>query len=85
MSDKEKQKKDSPKKEKTKYSHMAEAQTSINYITCQTVLSGILVFFISFGYVYSLWSQQYLESVDESWATAPIVDVQMYSVLSPDA
>ena len=75
-------KKEEDKKEKSKYSHMAEAQTSIKYLTFQTVLSAVFVLYIAFGYVYSLWSQVYLQSVDQAWATAPIVDIQFLNVAS---
>ena len=77
-----KKEEDKKQKEKSKYSHMAEAQTSIKYLTCQTVLSAVFVLYIAFGYVYSLWSQVYLQSVDQAWATAPIVDIQFLNVAS---
>ena len=34
-----------------------------------------LVIFIAFAYVDSLWSQAYLEEIQNHWSNAPIVDV----------
>ena len=38
-------------------------------------MASILVLFVAFAYVNSLWSQQYLQYVESQWELAPIVDV----------
>lgn len=52
-----------------------DAKRSIKWLLAMSVLQLGLIFFISFAYVNSLWSQKYLEEVSVHWEHSPITDV----------
>lgn len=70
-----------PKDSKNHYStSKSEAKRSLKWLVVSTLISTSLVFFVGFAYVNSLWSQKYLQGVQDHWEMSPIVDVKFVNL-----
>lgn len=66
-----------PKDSKKASPVKSEARRSLKWQLGSFLIAIGLVFFISFAYVNSLWSQKYLQEVEATWELSPIVDLQL--------